>query len=333
VLAHELCHIAHRDALVMTVLGLPSLAARRLLRWWVRTPLVVFVPFLFFAWVGYALATLALMSLSRCREFVADRGAAVLTGAPEQLMSALQKIAIGLPLIPDRDLRDVVSVNAFFVLPATPESDSLHLDPLRIFPTHPPLARKWWGFSSSTSCRTERFRFRQSLFSYRRSFGPSVSSSGCRHSAGRRRPARASPWRRPQSSCCSLPSVSLSSPPPGPPALCCSSPSTARAGTGVPAGNTRPHDLRDPRHRRGPDRGRADVHAAPPRLRRNESTRISRKSTALSRRSRPLSIGADHPQEWPAPPVSAGALRLRRAYARSREFLRRETGQCGGSGL
>ncbi len=142
VLAHELCHIAHRDALVMTVLGLPSLAARRLLRWWVRTPLVVFVPFLCLAWVGYALATLALMSLSRYREFVADRGAAVLTGAPEQLMSALQKIAIGLPLIPQRDLRDVVGVNAFFVLPATPESDSLHLDPLRIFPTHPPLASR-----------------------------------------------------------------------------------------------------------------------------------------------------------------------------------------------
>jgi heat shock protein HtpX len=142
VLAHELSHIAHHDALVMTVLGLPALAARRLLRWWVRTPLVVFVPFLFFAWVGYALATLALMSLSRYREYVADRGAAVLTGAPEQLMSALQKIAIGLPLIPDRDLRDAVGANAFFVLPATPKSDSLHVDPLRIFPTHPPLDRR-----------------------------------------------------------------------------------------------------------------------------------------------------------------------------------------------
>jgi heat shock protein HtpX len=142
VLAHELCHIAHHDALVMTVLGLPALGARRLLRWWVRTPLIVFVPMLFVAWLGYALATLALMTLSRYREFVADRGAAVLTGAPEQLMSALQKIAIGLPLIPDRDLRDAVGANAFFVLPATPRSDSLHVDPLRIFPTHPPLGRR-----------------------------------------------------------------------------------------------------------------------------------------------------------------------------------------------
>ena len=142
VLAHELSHIAHRDAVVMTVLGLPALGLRRLLRWWVRTPVVVFVPMLFMAWLAYALATLALMSLSRYREFVADRGAAVLTGAPEHLMSALQKIAQSLPLIPDRDLREAVGANAFFVVPATAGGEGLHLDPLRIFPTHPPLGRR-----------------------------------------------------------------------------------------------------------------------------------------------------------------------------------------------
>ena len=142
VLAHELSHIAHRDAVVMTLLGLPALGLRRLLSWWVRTPLVVFVPMLFFVWLAYALATLALMSLSRYRELVADRTAAVSTGAPEHLMSALQKIAQSLPLIPDRDLRQAVGVNAFFVLPAVPRDEGLHLDPLRIFPTHPPLSRR-----------------------------------------------------------------------------------------------------------------------------------------------------------------------------------------------
>jgi heat shock protein HtpX len=142
VLAHELSHIAHRDAVVMTLLGLPALGLRRLLSWWVRTPLVVFVPMLFFVWLAYALATLALMSLSRYRELVADRTAAVSTGAPEHLMSALQKIAQTLPLIPDRDLRQAVGVNAFLVVPAAPRDDGLHLDPLRIFPTHPPLSRR-----------------------------------------------------------------------------------------------------------------------------------------------------------------------------------------------
>jgi heat shock protein HtpX len=142
VLAHELSHIAHRDAVLMTVLGLPALGLRRLLRWWVRTPLVLFLPMLFLAWLAYALATLALMSLSRYRELVADRGAAVLTGTPEQLMSALQKIAESLPLIPDGDLRAALGANAFFIVPSMPSDEGLHLDPLRIFPTHPPLKRR-----------------------------------------------------------------------------------------------------------------------------------------------------------------------------------------------
>ncbi len=142
VLAHELSHIANHDALVMTALALPALAGRRLLAWWVRTPLIFFVPFLFIVWLAYALATLALMSLSRYREFSADRGAAVLTGAPEQLMSALQKIALDLPLIPERDLRAAIGANALFVVPAAAPSDGFHIDPLRIFPTHPPLARR-----------------------------------------------------------------------------------------------------------------------------------------------------------------------------------------------
>jgi hypothetical protein len=33
-------------------------------------------------------------------------------------------------------------MNAFFVLPATPDSDGFEVDPLRMFPTHPPLARR-----------------------------------------------------------------------------------------------------------------------------------------------------------------------------------------------
>ena len=57
-------------------------------------------------------------------------------------MSALQKISESLPLIPDGDLRGAVGANAFFILPSMPGDDGLHLDPLRIFPTHPPLNRR-----------------------------------------------------------------------------------------------------------------------------------------------------------------------------------------------
>jgi heat shock protein HtpX len=142
VLAHELSHIATRDAPLMTALGLPTIAARRVLRWWVRTPLllVFFCWLLFLGWVAYAMATLLLMTISRYRELVADRGAALITGAPEQLMSALQRIAGEMARIPERDLREVAGMNAFFIVPAAQTADGFEIDPLRLFPTHPPLS-------------------------------------------------------------------------------------------------------------------------------------------------------------------------------------------------
>jgi heat shock protein HtpX len=157
VLAHELSHVANRDAFVMTIAAAPAMIGRKLI-WGLATlpftaekigtkvasafALLYLLPVLFVAWIVYAFATLLVMSISRYREYVADRGAAILTGAPEQLMSALQKIADAFPLIPERDLREATRMNAFFVLPADPSRDSLEIDPLRIFPTHPPLGSR-----------------------------------------------------------------------------------------------------------------------------------------------------------------------------------------------
>ena len=157
VLAHELAHIANRDAFVMTIAAAPALVGRKVLWGFVSLPwtatsitgklgsavLVLYLlPLVFLGWLAYAFATLFVMSISRYREYVADRGAAILTGAPEQLMSALQKIADQVPLIPDQDLRAAATMNAFFVLSTTPESGGFEVDPLRMFPTHPPLARR-----------------------------------------------------------------------------------------------------------------------------------------------------------------------------------------------
>jgi heat shock protein HtpX len=157
VLAHELAHIANRDAFVMTVVGAPCILGRKVI-WGLfsipfgdRTPGVKVVsviailylfPVLLVGWIVYAFATLLVMSITRYREYIADRGAAMMTGAPEHLMSALQKIAGALPLIPERDLREVAGMNAFFVLPAEAEGGGFEVDPLRIFPTHPPLERR-----------------------------------------------------------------------------------------------------------------------------------------------------------------------------------------------
>jgi heat shock protein HtpX len=157
VLAHELAHVANRDAFVMTIVAAPCIVGRKLLWGLFSVPvgnqsagvkvaaciaILYLIPFLLIGWFAYALATLLVMSITRYREYVADRDAAIVTGAPEQLQSALQKIAATFALIPDRDLRDVMGLNAFFVVPAEAASGGFELDPLRFFPTHPPLERR-----------------------------------------------------------------------------------------------------------------------------------------------------------------------------------------------
>jgi heat shock protein HtpX len=78
-----------------------------------------------------------MLALSRYREFAADRGSALITGAPEYLMSALQKIASGITQIPQRDLREVEGMNAFFIMPTNWRSRAGQL-----FQTHPPLEKR-----------------------------------------------------------------------------------------------------------------------------------------------------------------------------------------------
>jgi heat shock protein HtpX len=156
VLAHELSHVANRDAFVMTLVGAPAMLGKRIFDWIVGAPgraqgpgkiLVFFVLlycffFLFFGWILYAVATALVMTVSRYREYVADRGAVLLTGAPEQLMSALQRLARELPLIPEADLRAVAGVNALFILPAEAGLRGFEIDPQRLFGSHPPLERR-----------------------------------------------------------------------------------------------------------------------------------------------------------------------------------------------
>jgi heat shock protein HtpX len=150
VIAHELAHIANHDALVMVIVSFPARVLRaialgftRLTR---RNPvawiaLLYLVPFFVGAWCAAALTTLLLMTFSRYRKLVADRGAALLTGRPETLMSALQKLSAGAAGIPADDLRAVAGLNPFFVVPAR-TGDGLGLDPFVLFPTHPTLAQR-----------------------------------------------------------------------------------------------------------------------------------------------------------------------------------------------
>jgi heat shock protein HtpX len=52
-------------------------------------------------------------------------------------MSALQKISSGIASIPQRDLREVQAMNAFFIIPTNVRSAFGEL-----FATHPPLEKR-----------------------------------------------------------------------------------------------------------------------------------------------------------------------------------------------
>lgn len=145
VLAHELTHIKNRD---VTVIGLASFFA--------MVASFIVQQFFFFGfsmeedrnrqggggggimlvWLAslavWAVSYLLIRTLSRYREYAADRGSAILTGHPAYLASALQKINLAMSHTPSRDLRQAEAFNAFFIFPAI-RKDSL----MELLSTHP----------------------------------------------------------------------------------------------------------------------------------------------------------------------------------------------------
>ncbi|MGH3027863.1 MAG: zinc metalloprotease HtpX [Gaiellaceae bacterium] len=138
VIAHELAHIANRDVAVMTFASFFSHVASLLI--WFGGGLGrnrEGPPIWLIALVVYFVSYFLILALSRYREFAADRGAALVTGAPENLMSALQKIASDMTRIPQRDLRQMESLNAFYIIPTNVKRSAATL-----FMTHPPLEKR-----------------------------------------------------------------------------------------------------------------------------------------------------------------------------------------------
>jgi heat shock protein HtpX len=145
VMAHELTHIINRDVMVMTLASFfASLAS-------------MIVQFGFFFGGGgdddddgpgimaiilvslavYVVSFFLMQALSRYREYAADRGAAVITGRPSALASALMKISGGMERIPQSDLRTHAEMNAFYIFPAGAKQSLFNL-----FSTHPPLEKR-----------------------------------------------------------------------------------------------------------------------------------------------------------------------------------------------
>jgi heat shock protein HtpX len=150
VLAHELSHVANRDVAIMTLASFFAMLAAMLTRFGLYGGMFggggdrrdnngppIWLIVMLVSMVTYALSFILIRTISRYREYAADRGAAVLTGSPEYLMSALQKIASQMTLIPQRDLRQVEGMNAFFIVPTNVKSAAAEL-----FATHPPLEKR-----------------------------------------------------------------------------------------------------------------------------------------------------------------------------------------------
>jgi heat shock protein HtpX len=156
VLSHELSHVAHRDVAVMTIASFLGLLAGFVVRSSIyagayggfggygrrddsrdNTGAIILLVILASA-IVYALSFLLTRALSRYRELSADRSAAILTGRPSTLASALVKVSGQIARIPTRDLRAAEPLNAFFFVPALAPGFSLS----SLFSTHPSLERR-----------------------------------------------------------------------------------------------------------------------------------------------------------------------------------------------
>jgi heat shock protein HtpX len=147
VIAHELSHIANRDVVVMTVAGFLATVAGLLVRMGVysgvggrgsKNGVALFAVVILVSVAVYVLSFLLLRALSRYREFAADRGAAIITGAPAQLAAALAAIDGTMGRVPTRDLRAAEGMNAFFIIPAVSRGFSLS----SLVSTHPPVEKR-----------------------------------------------------------------------------------------------------------------------------------------------------------------------------------------------
>ncbi len=148
VMAHELTHIINRDVAVMTLASFFASLASMIVQFGFffgggggyddgddDNPSIMVV--ILVSLLVYVVSFFLMQALSRYREFAADRGAAVITGRPSALASALMKISGTMERIPQTDLRAHAEMNAFYIFPAGAKNSLFNL-----FSTHPPLEKR-----------------------------------------------------------------------------------------------------------------------------------------------------------------------------------------------
>src|SRR4051812_38793775 len=146
VMAHELTHVANRDVMIMTFAAFFATIAAYIVQFGFffgggsssdDDDGPGFIVLLLVSMAVYVVSFVLMQALSRYREFAADRGAALITGRPSALASALYKISSGMQRIPQKDLRAAGEMNAFFIFPAGAGKGIAGL-----FATHPPMEKR-----------------------------------------------------------------------------------------------------------------------------------------------------------------------------------------------
>jgi len=151
VMAHEITHIVNRDVAIMTMASFFASIAAFIVQFGFffgggfgggysnsdddDNP--SFMVVILVSIIVYVVSFLLMQALSRYREFAADRGAAVITGRPSALSSALLKISGAMERTPTQDLRAAGELNAFFIVPAAVKNSIFNL-----IATHPPLEKR-----------------------------------------------------------------------------------------------------------------------------------------------------------------------------------------------
>ena len=151
VIAHELSHVIHRDMRVMAMASFFATVASFIVQMGMwggvygggyggrdrRDNGNAFIFVFLVSAAVWAISFVLIRTLSRYREYAADRGSALITREPSNLASALMKISGTMQRIPDRDLRQVEAANSLMLFPVA-HKGSLS----EIFSTHPSLEHR-----------------------------------------------------------------------------------------------------------------------------------------------------------------------------------------------
>ncbi len=144
VMAHELTHVQNRDVLVMTIASFFATIAAYIVQFGFffggggdDDEEGGFLYLVLVSLVVYAVSFFLMQALSRYREFAADRGAAVITGRPSALASALMRISGTMDRIPQQDLRASSQLSAFYIFPPGAKQALTN-----VFSTHPPMEKR-----------------------------------------------------------------------------------------------------------------------------------------------------------------------------------------------